>query len=74
MHYNTEHAISKAAMADLGAIRRELKDDGYYHLRAANGERRVIASGSANTAWANAGWPKRGANAVIWWHAKPVTK
>lgn len=57
MHYNTEHAMSKAAMADLGTIRRELKDDGYYHLRAASAE---------------CGWPKRGANAVIWWYAKPV--
>ena len=72
MHYQTEHALAKAAMHELGTIRATLKDDGYYYLRAANGERRVIASGSANTAWANAGWPKRGANAVIWWYARPV--
>lgn len=67
MHYLTEHAISDARIADLMPIRCvKLDKNGYYHLRAATGEARTVAAGTANTAWSNAQWPKTGKWAVIW--------
>ncbi len=67
MHYQTEGALSNAHINDLMPIRCvKLDSNGYYHLRAANGEKRTVAAGTANTAWANAQWPKIGKWAVIW--------
>ena len=71
MHYQTEHALSQARMDDAMPIRCTKYDkNGYYHLRGANGEKRVIAAGTANTAWANAEWPRYGKWAVLWAHAR----
>lgn len=71
MHYETEDAIARAKSADVFPVRcTKLDAHGYYHLRGANGETRVIASGSAQTAWANAKWPKRGKWAVAWMYGR----
>lgn len=66
MHYQVEHALSRVRRQNIGTIRRTFLDNGYYKLRAANGETRRIASGTAQTVLANAGWPKYGINAVLW--------
>jgi hypothetical protein len=67
MHYQTEHALSQARSNDLMPIRNlGLSDTGWYKLKAADGTVRFVAAGSANTAWANAGWPKVGKWAVAW--------
>lgn len=70
MHYQTAHAVEQTKA--VAPIRCKLEADCYYHLRAANGEKRVIGAGSANTCLANAQWPKRGANAVLWVNARAV--
>ncbi len=66
MNYQVEDAINQTD--DLRPIRSTLKD-GYYHLTARNGDRRTIAAGRANTVLANADWPKRGKNSVLWVNA-----
>lgn len=71
MHYQTEHALSHCRMNDLMPIRRTwAKNTEAYVLRAANGEKRWIFTGTAQTALANAGWPKLGKNAVLWMAAR----
>lgn len=71
MHYQTEHALSHCRMNDLMPIRKEWAKSGdAYILRAANGEKRWIFTGSAQTALANAHWPKVGKNAVLWMAAR----
>lgn len=75
MHYQTEDAVSRCRQRDLMPIRCTMTDSGnHYILRAANGERRSIATGSAHTALANADWPKFGKNAVLWMQANPIEK
>jgi len=71
MHYQVEDALSRCRQRDLTPIRKLFTGDGYI-LTAANGEKRHIYMGSAQTAWANAGWPKYGANAVLWIYANPM--
>ncbi len=65
MNYQTESALSNARINDLMPIRAKF-DGGWYRLTAATGEKRTVAAGTANTAWANANWPKVGKWAVIW--------
>jgi hypothetical protein len=73
MHYQTEHALSRCRQRELMPIRCTMTENGnYYILRAANGDRRSIATGSAHTALANAHWPKYGKNAVLWVEARPM--
>lgn len=73
MHYQTEGAVSKCRMEDLMPIRCQMAESGNsYILRAANGERRWIFTGSAHTALENAEWPKFGKNAVLWRSATPL--
>ena len=73
MHYQVEDALSRCRQRDLTPIRKlwNKTGDGYI-LTAANGEKRHIYMGSANTALANAGWPKYGENAVLWVNANPM--
>jgi hypothetical protein len=73
MHYKTQDALSRCCQRELTPIRRRWnkRNDGYI-LTASNGDKRHIYTGSANTAWANAGWPEYGANAVLWVNAEPV--
>lgn len=73
MHYQTEDALSRAHQHDLMPIRLVKFDGGFYVLAAANGAVKRIAAGSANTAWANAQWPKRGKWAVAWLNAHGTT-
>jgi hypothetical protein len=61
-------ALVHAANENLGRIRSEYRN-GWYLLRADNGERKVIAAGSANTVLANSGWPIYGKNALLWRYA-----
>lgn len=71
MHYQTEYALSLCRANDLLPIRKEWAKSGdAYILRAANGEKRWIFTGSAQTALANARWPKIGRNAVLWIHSR----
>jgi len=69
MNCNVEYAIRQTEDSDLTPIRCRLGDDGYYHLRAANGDRRSIAAGSGHTVLANAGWPKKWKNPCLWIYA-----
>lgn len=67
LHYEVADCLASAHIADLMPIRcTRLDANGYYHLRAANGDTKTVASGSAQTAWGNAAWPKRGKWAVLW--------
>lgn len=67
MHHQTEHAMRHCRTNDLLPIRRTwAKNTEAYVLRAANGEKRWIFTGTAHTALANAHWPKWGKNAVLW--------
>jgi hypothetical protein len=51
---------------EIRPIRSCLSVHGWYHLSAANGERRINGAGTANSVLANAGWPHRGRNALLW--------
>lgn len=70
MRHDVQDAMNQTE--EIRPIRSELRADGYYHLRARDGQRRVIGSGHANTVLANAGWPRRGEAAVLWVHADPA--
>ena len=61
-------ALVHAENTGLGRIRSEYRN-GWYLLRADNGERRLIAAGTAETVLANAGWPTYGKNALLWRYA-----
>ena len=72
MNYQHEVIISHIRMLEdeegtrILPIKGRLDDDGYYYLRSASGENRMIPSGNANTIWANCGWPERGQWAALW--------
>lgn len=70
MRIEVENALN--ATDDIRPIRSTLGENGYYTLRAANGETRTIAAGHANTVLANAGWPAGGKTAVLWVNAEPL--
>ncbi len=71
MHYQTEDALMRCRMeGNILPVRCKMAESGNsYILRAANGERRWIFTGTAHTVLANAEWPKYGKNAVLWRNA-----
>jgi hypothetical protein len=64
-------AMVQAINDGLGRIRSEYRN-GWYLLRAENGQRRVIAAGDANTVLTDCGWPTRGKNPLLWRYAHPA--
>ena len=72
MHHTVKYALERHA-EDL-PIRADRRADGYYHLHSRTGERRVIGSAAANTVLANADWPTRGGNVLLWMHARPLDR
>jgi len=57
-----------------GKITSRLGDNGYYYLTM-SGQHRYLAAGAANTALANAGWPREGSEKrrLLWRYATPYT-
>jgi hypothetical protein len=66
-------AMIHLANNDINRVRCTYKN-GWYVLTADNGEKRTIAAGTANTVLANANWPTRGKNALLWRYARKSTR